>query len=179
MILIKNTDGKLEIFKTTLISENNNNDDEIDTLLYKFKKYFDNQSIENSSNKFSFSTIIPTLKTYISINNLDVTIYDYEKNHTIKVGAFHSQNLLENLRYALELFLSNSIKNDLFPSIGKPYWYVTAPSPFNVSINQGIIDEELMAELLENDGLGNIFKTKQEAQAMAKKMTTLFENHTR
>ena len=68
-------------------------------------------------------------------------------------------------------------KKDEFPAVGKPYWYVTAPTPFSVSVNQGVIDEGILNEIKENGKCGNIFKTKQEAKEMARKMVKLFETH--
>ena len=64
-----------------------------------------------------------------------------------------------------------------WPAVGRPYWFVNAPNPLEVSVNQGTITEDLMAEISEYDGngYGNMFQTREQAEEMARKLAQLFE----
>ena len=81
-----------------------------------------------------------------------------------------------------ELLQSNlhSINTEVTPSwpeVGQPYYFVNAPNPLNVSVNQGTITEDLLAEIMdyEGNGYGNVFQTREQAKKMARKLAELFE----
>ena len=64
-----------------------------------------------------------------------------------------------------------------WPAVGRPYWFVNAPNPLEVSVNQGTITEDLLEELkdCEEGKYGNVFQTKEQAVKIARKLANLFE----
>ena len=90
------------------------------------------------------------------------------------------QNLLQDVLYTVYTKKEKPLefyKEKTWPEVGRPYWFVNAPNPLNISVNQGTITPDLMEEIknCENGKYGNMFQTKGQAIEMAKKLAELFE----
>ena len=84
---------------------------------------------------------------------------------------------VEALSATVGSLLENSKPVESWPAVGQTYWFVNLPNPIEVSINCGVITEELMEKLEDQEPgkYGNMFQKHDQAVQMAKKLVDLFE----
>ena len=61
-----------------------------------------------------------------------------------------------------------------WPAVGFTYHYISMPTPFDITIKQGEITEEILQEYNEGSS-GNMFETYEQAEIAARKLTKFFE----
>ena len=136
-----------------------------------------NDNIESHKKSEMPSNCVVTDRLNVSLEISEIEVTATHNNRKATVGSEHSTDLAENIKHAIELVLDKELCAQSWLSVGKPYWYVVAPSPLYAAVNKGIIDQDILDELEDSDELGNIFRTREEAIEVARKMSNLFERN--